>query len=69
MRAVYLSRTPRHGADREKKGETEDYLYVTDQAGLLACVQMGTIEFHGWGSAVADIELDTETKTILDGLA
>ncbi|QPQ55999.1 DNA ligase D [Allosphingosinicella flava] len=40
----------------EKRGNTEDYLYVTDQAGLLTCVQMGTIEFHGWGSRVADIE-------------
>ncbi len=40
----------------EKKGETEDYLYVDEIAGLLACVQMGTIEFHGWGSTVADIE-------------
>ncbi len=23
---------------------------------MLACVQMGTIEFHGWGSRVADVE-------------
>ena len=23
---------------------------------MLACVQMGTIEFHGWGSKVADVE-------------
>ncbi|QAY75164.1 DNA ligase D [Sphingosinicella sp. BN140058] len=40
----------------EKKGQTEDYVYVDDTAGLIACVQMGTIEFHGWGSPVADIE-------------
>ncbi|HEY0625573.1 MAG TPA: DNA ligase D [Allosphingosinicella sp.] len=40
----------------EKRGEIEDYIYVADQAGLLTCVQMGTIEFHGWGSSVADIE-------------
>ena len=40
----------------EKKGQTEDYLYVEDVAGLLACVQMGTIEFHGWGSRTADVE-------------
>jgi bifunctional non-homologous end joining protein LigD len=40
----------------EKKGETVDYVYVEDVAGLIACVQMGTIEFHGWGSLVADIE-------------
>ena len=41
---------------REKDGSTEDYLYVEDVAGLLACVQMGTIEFHGWGSRIEDIE-------------
>ena len=40
----------------EKKGEVVDYVYVEDVAGLVACVQMGTIEFHGWGSPVADIE-------------
>ena len=46
----------RHVPVREKDGGTEDYLYVEDVAGLLACVQMGTIEFHGWGSRVEDIE-------------
>ena len=46
----------RHVPVREKDGGTEDYLYVEDIAGLLACVQMGTIEFHGWGSRVEDIE-------------
>jgi bifunctional non-homologous end joining protein LigD len=40
----------------EKNGETEDYLFVSNQAGLMTCVQMGTIEFHGWGSSVADVE-------------
>ncbi len=40
----------------EADGRTEPYLYVEDAAGLLACVQMGTIEFHGWGSRVDDIE-------------
>ncbi|WP_156678621.1 DNA ligase D [Sphingomonas profundi] len=42
---------------REKDGHDEPYLYVDDGAGLLACVQMGTIEFHGWGSKVADVEM------------
>jgi len=46
----------RHVPIREKRGETEDYLYVEDAAGLLACVQMGTIEFHGWGSKAGDVE-------------
>ncbi len=41
---------------REKDGSTEDYLYVDDADGLVACVQMGTIEFHGWGASVGEIE-------------
>lgn len=41
---------------RESSGKTEDYIYVADADGLLTCVQMGTIEFHGWGSSVSDIE-------------
>ncbi|RDE04932.1 DNA ligase D [Sphingomonas aracearum] len=41
---------------REKDGSTEDYLWVDDADGLVACVQMGTIEFHGWGSRVDDLE-------------
>jgi bifunctional non-homologous end joining protein LigD len=40
----------------EKNGKTEDYLYVADVAGILTCVQMGTIEFHGWGSKVGKVE-------------
>lgn len=41
---------------REKDGTTEEYLYVEDAEGLVACVQMGTIEFHGWGSSVETLE-------------
>jgi len=41
---------------REKDGGHEDYLYIDDVDGLLACVQMGTIEFHGWGSHVDALE-------------
>ncbi|MDP3783358.1 MAG: non-homologous end-joining DNA ligase, partial [Sphingopyxis sp.] len=41
---------------REKDGGHEDYLYIDDADGLLACVQMGTIEFHGWGSHVDAVE-------------
>jgi bifunctional non-homologous end joining protein LigD len=40
----------------EKDGATEDYLYFDDIRGLLACVQMGTMEFHGWGSKVDKVE-------------
>ncbi|MBS0479602.1 MAG: DNA ligase D [Proteobacteria bacterium] len=46
----------KHVMVREKDGSEEPYLYVDDADGLLTCVQMGTIEFHGWGSSVADIE-------------
>jgi bifunctional non-homologous end joining protein LigD len=41
---------------KEKDGSSEDYLWFDDAAGLLACVQMGTIEFHGWGSRVKPLE-------------
>ena len=40
----------------EKDGHFEDYLYFDDIRGLLACVQMGTIEFHGWGSKIDKVE-------------
>ncbi|PSJ39596.1 DNA ligase D [Allosphingosinicella deserti] len=40
----------------EKNGGSEEYVFVEEVAGLIACVQMGTIEFHGWGSPIADIE-------------
>ncbi len=46
----------KHVPIREKDGKTEDYLYVEGAAGVLACVQMGTIEFHGWGSKADDVE-------------
>lgn len=41
---------------REKDGGSEDYIYVEDADGLLACVQMGTIEFHGWASRADPVE-------------
>lgn len=40
----------------EKDGGAEDYLYISDAEGILNCVQMGTIEFHGWGAKVDDVE-------------
>ncbi|RYD46467.1 MAG: ATP-dependent DNA ligase, partial [Sphingomonadales bacterium] len=45
-----------HVPIREKGGGSEDYLYVEDAAGILQCVQMGTIEFHGWGARSSDVE-------------
>jgi bifunctional non-homologous end joining protein LigD len=41
---------------REKDGHEEPYLFVDTPAGLLTCVQMGTIEFHGWGARIEDVE-------------
>lgn len=46
----------RHVAIREKDGHDEPYLFVDTPAGLLTCVQMGTIEFHGWGARIEDVE-------------
>ena len=46
----------RRVAITEKDGGTEDYLYVEDARGILQCVQMGTIEFHSWGSRSTDVE-------------
>ncbi|SMQ73325.1 ATP-dependent DNA ligase LigD phosphoesterase module /ATP-dependent DNA ligase LigD polymerase module [Altererythrobacter xiamenensis] len=41
---------------KEKDGGTEDYLFIENARGILQCVQMGTIEFHGWGSRSDAIE-------------
>jgi bifunctional non-homologous end joining protein LigD len=46
----------KHIPIKEKDGHLEDYLYFDDIKGLLTCVQMGTIEFHGWGSKVEKVE-------------
>ncbi|WP_423141448.1 DNA ligase D [Parablastomonas sp. CN1-191] len=46
----------RQVAITEKDGGSEDYIYVTDAEGLVTCVQMGTIEFHGWGSKAEAVE-------------
>ena len=40
----------------EKDGAIQDYLYIEDARGILQCVQMGTIEFHGWGSRSDEVE-------------
>jgi bifunctional non-homologous end joining protein LigD len=45
-----------HVPIREKDGGAEDYLYLSDAEGLLSCVQMGTIEFHGWSARTGDVE-------------
>ncbi|MEL7624215.1 MAG: DNA ligase D [Clostridiales bacterium] len=39
-----------------KDGEAEDYFYITESSGLIAEAQMGTLEFHTWGSRVDNLE-------------
>jgi bifunctional non-homologous end joining protein LigD len=34
----------------QQKSGKEDYLYIEDLSGLLALVQMNTLEFHPWGA-------------------
>lgn len=46
----------KHVGIREKDGHEEPYLYIDTPQGLLTCVQMGTIEFHGWGARIEDVE-------------
>ncbi len=45
-----------HVPIHEKDGGAEDCLYIRDAEGILACVQMGTIEFHGWASLAEAVE-------------
>jgi bifunctional non-homologous end joining protein LigD len=39
----------------EKSG-TDQYLYIEDERGLVAAVQMGVLELHLWGCHVDDVE-------------
>ncbi len=41
---------------RTGDGETEDYFYIENTSGLVSQVQMGTLEFHIWGSRVDELE-------------
>jgi bifunctional non-homologous end joining protein LigD len=56
----------KHVPIREKDGTHEPYLYLDDPRGLLTCVQMGAIEFHGWGSKIADVEMPDRLVFDLD---
>jgi len=38
------------------EGETEEYFYIENTQGLLYEAQMGTLEFHAWGSRVENID-------------
>lgn len=41
---------------RTNSGKTEDYFYIENAQGLLYEAQMGTLEFHTWGSRVSTLE-------------
>ncbi|HWQ79667.1 MAG TPA: DNA ligase D [Anaerovoracaceae bacterium] len=38
------------------RGETEEYFYIENTSGLIYEAQMGTLEFHTWGSRADDLE-------------
>ncbi len=38
------------------EGEEEEYYYIDDVKGILSEVQMGTLEFHTWGSRIEELE-------------
>jgi bifunctional non-homologous end joining protein LigD len=40
----------------DDSGETVDYMYVDDMAGLVGLAQMGTLEIHTWGCHVDKVE-------------
>ncbi|HHU06364.1 MAG TPA: DNA ligase D [Clostridiales bacterium] len=40
----------------DKDGNTEEYFYIEDKSGLIFEAQMGTLEFHTWGSSVDELE-------------
>src|SRR3712207_406708 len=40
----------------QKNGRTEDYLFVVDVEGIIACAKADSVEFHGWGSRAGDVE-------------
>ena len=50
----------------EKDGHLEEYIFVGDAAGILSCVQMGAIEFHGWCSLARDVEAPERLVIDLD---
>ncbi len=45
-----MSRSPKRTGTRSPISTS------TTPDGLLTCVQMGTIEFHGWGARIEDVE-------------
>ena len=48
----------------QKNGRTEQYLYVTSVEEIIACAQVQTVEFHGWGSRAGEVE--TPDRLVVD---
>jgi len=46
----------RHKSVTGGKASDEEYLYITEPAGLVAAAQVGVLELHIWGSRVQDVE-------------
>ena len=51
---------------REKSGEEDIYIAITDFKGLMSAVQMSTIEFHTWGSRLPEMELPDQLVFDID---
>lgn len=41
---------------KNKEGESSTYFYIKNSSGLIGQVQLGTVEFHAWGSTVETLE-------------
>jgi bifunctional non-homologous end joining protein LigD len=50
----------------QSDGEEADYIYLTDIDGLRQAVQLNTIEFHGWGSRIDQLERPDQIVFDLD---
>jgi len=48
----------------QKNGRTEKYLYVETADEIAACAKVQTVEFHGWGSRVGEVE--TPDRLVID---
>ncbi len=48
----------------QKNGRTDQYLYVEDLEGIIACAKVQTVEFHGWGSRAGAVE--TPDRLVVD---
>lgn len=49
---------------KESDGKAEDYLTITDVAGLAACAQMSAVELHIWGAR--NDKLDAPDRLVFD---